>query len=80
MFEIFDKPEKPVEKKVYLKLIPATIIGQEASLIVVDEKGEVVSGGILLDFYSDGTFGRRANVYSDYGLKLDDNGKIVERK
>lgn len=77
MFEIFGKP---VEKKVHLKLISTTSIGQEVSLIVVDGGGGALSGGILLDFYSDGTFCRRERVYDDLGIKLDDAGKIVERK
>ena len=79
MFKIFDKPVK-VKKKVYLKLVPAIFTDAELSLIAVDEEGNNIVGGTLMEFYPNGTFVRRKFVVHDLGVKLDEESRIVERE
>ena len=77
MFKIFNKPVD-VEKEVYLKLVPSTFTDSELSLIAVDKDGNDIMGGILMVFYSNGTFARRKSVVRDLGVKLDEEDRIVE--
>lgn len=73
------KEEKKVEKPVYFRLMDG--YEGEIDLIVVDEGGADVGGGILLSIQPEGNILLRYGLSPEIGLKVTDAGFIkVETK
>ncbi len=72
MFKIYGTP---VKKEILLRLIPN---GDRVDLVVVNNEGVTVSGGIVMTFFSNGTFSRTPFVTTIGGIQTEHN-RIKER-
>ena len=63
------------EKETFLRLIERD---DKTFLVVVDESGEIVSGGYLMQIREDGTFYRHYSGHAP-GIQTDENGRMKER-
>ena len=75
-FEIY----KPESKLATTTLLALSKPMEEVSIIAVDSNGDKIDCGNIIVINRDGTFRRSGNISKELGLKLDKQGRIVERK
>ena len=71
-FKIFDEREDDTFTR--LRLMPD---GKDVRLVVVDGRGEPVSGGILLTLRRDGCAERCADMDPELGFEADGTGRLA---
>ncbi len=72
-FEIFNKPRKPKEKSVMLRI---GLHPDGCEIVAVDDNGDPIPMGRLLRFEKSGKIFRLRNINPDLGFALDECGRI----
>jgi hypothetical protein len=70
---VFEPPEaKKAVTRLKLAQTPSGV-----AVVVVNEKGETLPGGLLMTFHCDGTASRSRGIRPGYGFIVDSRGRIT---